>query len=68
MVRAGGMIEQTTLDDRPVWLVYLDNALNPVDKGQETLVKVVYRDTGETLWLVPKPAAREELPKEKINE
>lgn len=46
------MIETQTLKGREAYVVYLDNQLQPVDKGDETLVKIIYKDNGETLWLV----------------
>lgn len=47
------MIEEQTIDGKKAHVVYLDDALNPVDnKRDATLVKVLFAD-GETAWLVP---------------
>lgn len=53
------MIEQRTLKGREAYVVYLDDDLQPVDKGAETLVKIIFKDNHETLWLVPPTAADE---------
>ena len=47
------MIERQTINGRDAYVVYLDRDLAPVDKAEATLVKVIYKDTGETMWLVP---------------
>ena len=48
------MIEQHEIDGRQAHVVYLDDALNPVDRKDEaTLIKLIFAD-GETAWLTPK--------------
>ena len=47
------MIEMRDIEGRAASVIYLDDAMEPVDKQAATLVKVVFRDNGETKWLVP---------------
>jgi hypothetical protein len=38
------MIEKQIIEGRPALVAYMDDRFNPVDKGKETLVKVVFTD------------------------
>jgi hypothetical protein len=49
------MIEKQIIDGRPALVAYLDDKFNPVDKGKETLVKVVFTDPqGGSMFLTTK--------------
>ena len=47
------MIERSEIEGQPVLIAYLDNNLEPVDKDDATLVKVIFEDTHRTVWLTP---------------
>lgn len=49
------MIEHLEVDGRAAFVMYLNDELQPVDKGDETLIRVLFKDNGDTLWLVNKP-------------
>ena len=50
------MIERQTLGGRPATVAYLTAEMEPADKEDAELIKVIY-DDGERLWLVPKRVA-----------
>jgi hypothetical protein len=54
------MIERSELDGRPVFLVYIGPDFQPANKGEETMIKVIYRDNGETMWLTTPPEDEED--------
>jgi hypothetical protein len=50
----GQLIEQIEVEGRPATVSYLTDDFRPADKGQETLVKVVFLDDeGGILFGVP---------------
>ena len=48
------MIERSEIEGQPVLIAYLDNNLEPVDKDEATLVKVIFEGSGRTVWLTPR--------------
>lgn len=46
------MIEEQTIGGRKATIAYLDAQLQPVDDRDDAeLIKLIWRDTGDTLWL-----------------
>ncbi|MBO0736552.1 MAG: hypothetical protein J2P48_08290 [Alphaproteobacteria bacterium] len=48
-------MERVIIDGREAYAAYLNDRLQPVAKGEETLVKVIFLDNHQTLWLTPDP-------------
>ncbi len=46
------VIEQSTIDNKPVTLVYLDDDFELCDKAEATLVKVIFED-GSNVFTSP---------------
>jgi uncharacterized protein len=56
---AAAMIEKQIIEGRPALVAYMDDKFNPVHRGKETLVKVVFTDPqGGSLFLTPSASAR----------
>jgi hypothetical protein len=47
------MIIQTEVDGRNAFVAFFDENMEPVDKGKEAFIKVMFEDDNEVRWMIP---------------